>query len=236
MSPTVETHNRFTRWVSALLAHKPTHARRQPVVVMATPVSFKSAPAPEPVDIEPRKLGAQPTPEPTHADPTGSPQTAREPAVSRGTVQPVLSRDGTSVFGVDYDGDDVPIDHQRRSWMTQDGTWHLELEAHHQKEHAERLLAWVQEPRAQILDFPELLNAYCEMCSELAWIPHSWVKVARHFTPLSGGKQYRQALDNRTGRKSARERIYIIPPARPAPSQNVQQERPETAAPLRRAA
>ncbi|MBC6444605.1 MAG: hypothetical protein GDA50_04125 [Alphaproteobacteria bacterium GM202ARS2] len=87
------------------------------------------------------------------------------------------------------------------------------------REHANRLLHWFQsecteagwiEGDPHIADFKEVRWAYETMCRELNWAPLNWVAVGRHFTPLTGGKLYRSAVDPRTGLKRAKDRIYVI--------------------------
>lgn len=134
------------------------------------------------------------------------------PAVSSRGIEPTPTCDATSVFGVEFDGR-VPVSHRRSAWLGVDGQWCPGLQVHPPSVHARRLLQWLLYEQEQTLDFPTLLNEYCEMCAELEWCPHTWGKVARHFTGLSGGKRYRSAVCPRTGLRVARERVYTIPAA-----------------------
>ena len=78
------------------------------------------------------------------------------------------------------------------------------------EEHAAALLAWLQGDggRTGQLTFAEVAEMHAEMCLELGWAVASWPTVGRHFTPLSGGKHYR----NLEGRKT---RVFSISPLDP---------------------
>ena len=86
--------------------------------------------------------------------------------------------------------------------------------------HANRLLYWLQVEcnsdsptfgQAYVLTFDEVTDAYAHMCAWLGWTPIGWIAVARHFTPLTGGKQYRKAFNPKSGRHDANVRSYTIP-------------------------
>lgn len=108
--------------------------------------------------------------------------------------------------------DPEPRAYQARAW-TQAGGLPEPLKQMPPRQHALELLAWMAEATSNECTFADVREAYNDMCCEL-WIePHTWVCVARHFTPLTGGKRYRSAIDPRTGLREARERVYTIPAA-----------------------
>jgi len=108
--------------------------------------------------------------------------------------------------------DPEPRAYQARAWA-QVGGLPQPLKQMPPRQHALELLAWMAEASSMECTFAEVREAYSEMCL-YGWIePQTWVCVARHFTPLTGGKRYRSAIDPRTGLREARERVYTIPAA-----------------------
>lgn len=86
--------------------------------------------------------------------------------------------------------------------------------------HAKRLLAWLQEAGETEVVYGELLERYQEMCLDLWWRELPWIAVSRVFTPMTGGRGYR----NVPGSGGRKERIYRIPQAS-APRQQSRLER-----------
>ena len=223
MSP-ARRESRLQQWLGALIKREPVLAgmrpigrRIEPVLPVSDPARVSIDPAPgeptpvsEPTRLRARKQTGKPTPaaaSPVTPTALQAGTDASEEATQAGSsIEPTpAERDRSSVFGVDHGEGPVPVSHQAWCWADD------KLAQREPSEHARALLAYVQSDIPQILDFPRLLDLYCDMCVELAWQPHTWVKVARHFTKLSGGKQYRPAVDKRSGKREAKQRIYIIP-------------------------
>ena len=92
------------------------------------------------------------------------------------------------------------------------------LDHHKPVAHAARLLLWCQTEGVCAeggdgydIAFPDLTIEYLTMCDALGWMPAAWCAIGQHFAPLTGGKKYRNAFDERTGARTARQRFYKIP-------------------------
>jgi hypothetical protein len=99
------------------------------------------------------------------------------------------------------------------AWCQERG---IALAHHDAATHARALLDYLADGEAKpfVMTYADVSSAYLFMLDERRWHPVAWCQVGKHFTRLTGGKKYRNALDPRTGMATAKERIYRIPVSR----------------------